>query len=111
MIIIKITAIIITMIKNNNNPVDGVHGAHGEHKQGACSSVSDQAGVKQLATGSKSPVNNGQEAAHTRHLSNNGLFVISTNNVAEPKNTEQKWSRDEYSEVRETFYTATLFPI
>ena len=33
------------MIKNNNNPVDGVHGAHGAHKQGAFPSVSDQAGV------------------------------------------------------------------
>ena len=33
------------MIKNNNNPVDGVHGAHGVHKQGAFPSVSDQAGV------------------------------------------------------------------
>ena len=33
------------VIKNNNNPVDGVHGAHGAHKQGAFPSVSDQAGV------------------------------------------------------------------
>ena len=33
------------MIKNNNNPVDGVHGAHGAHKQGAFPSVSDQVGV------------------------------------------------------------------
>ena len=47
------------MIKNNNNPVDGVYGAHGTHKQGACPSVSYQTGVKQLATGSKSLVNNG----------------------------------------------------
>ena len=47
------------MIKNNNNPVDGVYGAHGVHKQGGCPSVSYWAGVKQLDTGSKSPVNNG----------------------------------------------------
>ena len=47
------------MIKNNNNPVDGVYGAHGVHKQGGCPSASYRAGVKQLATGSKSPVNNG----------------------------------------------------
>ena len=47
------------MIKNNNNPVDRVYGAHGVHKQGGCPSVSYRAGVKQLATGSKSPVNNG----------------------------------------------------
>ena len=33
------------MIKNNNNPVDGVHGAHGAHKEGAFPSVADQAGV------------------------------------------------------------------
>ena len=33
------------MIKNNNNPVDGVHGVHGAHKQGAFPSVSDQVGV------------------------------------------------------------------
>ena len=36
------------MIKNNNNPVDGVYNR-----------LSYQAAVKQLATGSKSLVNNG----------------------------------------------------
>ena len=35
-------------------------------KQGAHPPVSDQTGVKKLGTGSKTPVNNGQEASHTR---------------------------------------------
>ena len=37
-------------------------------KQEARPSVSDQAGLGKLATGSKTPVNKGQEAAHTRPL-------------------------------------------
>ena len=35
-------------------------------KQGVRPSVSDQAGVEKLATWSKSPINNEQEAAHTK---------------------------------------------
>ena len=79
-------------------------------KQGARPSVSDQGGVQKLATGPKSPENNGQEAAHTRLSSGNGPSVINTNNVTETKSTKQKWSRDEYSEVIESYYTATFFP-
>ena len=79
-------------------------------KQGARPSVSDQAGVEKLATGLKSLVNNGQETAHTRPLPNNGASVINTNNVTETKNTKQKWSRDEYREVIESYYTETYFP-
>ena len=79
-------------------------------KQGERPSVSDQAGVEKLATGSKSSVNNGQEAAHTRPLPSNGPPVINTNNVSETKNTKQYWSRDEYREVIESYYTATIFP-
>ena len=75
------------------------HIARRVDKQGARPSVSDQAGVEKLATGSKSPVNNRQEATHTRPLPNNGPPVINTNNVTETKNTKQKWSRDEYHEV------------
>ena len=78
-------------------------------KQGARPSVSDQAGVEKLATGSKSPVNNGQEAAHTRPLTNNDPSVISTNSVTETKNTKQKWSRDEYREVIESYFTEHCF--
>ena len=84
--------------------------ARGVDKQGARSAVSDQAGVEKLATGSKSPVNNGQEASHTRSLPNNGHPVINTNNVTETRNTKQKWSRDEYREVIESYYTVTFFP-
>ena len=36
--------------------------------------------------------------------------VINTNNVSETKNTKQKWSRNEYREVIESYYTATFFP-
>ena len=79
-------------------------------KQAALPSASDQAGVKKLATGSKSSVNNGQEAAHTRPLPNNGPSIINTNNVTKTKNTKQKSSRDEYREVIESYYTATFFP-
>ena len=68
------------------------HIARRVDKQGARPSVSDQAGVEKLATGSKSPVNNGQEVAHTRPLPNNGPPVINTNNVTETKNTKQNWS-------------------
>ena len=60
-------------------------------KKGACSSLFDQAGVEMLATGSKSPVNSGQEAAHTKPSPNNDPSVINTNNVTETKNTKQKW--------------------
>ena len=86
------------------------HIARRVDKQGARASVSDQAGVEKLATGSKFPVNNGQEAGHTRPLPNNGPSVLNTNNVTETKNTKQKWSRDEYREVIESYYTSTFFP-
>ena len=59
-------------------------------KQGARTSVSDQFGVEKLIIGSKTAVNNGQEAAHTRPSPNNGHSVINTNNVAETKqNTKE----------------------
>ena len=38
------------------------------NKQGAHLSVSDQAGIENLATGLKSPVSHGQEAAHYQAL-------------------------------------------
>ena len=79
-------------------------------KHGARPSVSDQVWVEKLATESKFPVNNGQEAAHTRPWLNNGPSVINTNNITEAKNTKQKWSWDEYREVIESYYTATFFP-
>ena len=79
-------------------------------KQGAHPSVSKQAGLEKLATGSKSPVINGQEAANTRPLPNNGPSAINTNNVTETKNTKQKWSRDEYCAVIESYYTVTFIP-
>ena len=72
--------------------------------------MSDQPGVEKLATGSKTPVNNRQEVAHTRSSSNNGPFIINTNNATKSKNTKQKWNREEYREVIESYYTATFFP-
>ena len=72
--------------------------------------VSDQLEVEKLATGSKSPVNNGQQAAHTKPSSNNGPSVINANNVTKTKNIKQKWTRDEYREVIESYYTGTFFP-
>ena len=45
-------------------------------KHGVLPSVSDQAAVEKLAPGPKSPVNNGQEAAHTRPLPNNGPQIM-----------------------------------
>ena len=78
-------------------------------KQGVRPTLSDQSGIEKLATGSKSPVNNGQEAAHTRPLPINSPPVINTNNVTETKNTKQKRSRDEYREVIELYYAATFF--
>ena len=83
---------------------------HRVDKQGAGPSVSHRAGVKKLASGSKSPVNNGLEASHTRPLPINGPRVINTNNVTKTKNTKQKRSRDEYRELIESYYTATFFP-
>ena len=73
-------------------------------------SVFDQAVVEKLVTRSKSPVNNGQEAAHTRPSPSNGPSVINTNNITETKNTKQKRSQDEYCEAIESYYTATFFP-
>ena len=58
------------------------HIARRVDKQGLCSSLSNQVGVKQLATGSQSPVNNEQEAVQTSLLSNNGVNI---NNVTETK--------------------------
>ena len=72
--------------------------------------MSDQTRVKKLATGSKSPVNIGQEVVHTSSLPNNCLSVINTNNFTEPKNSKQEWSRDEYREVIKSYYTARFFP-
>ena len=66
--------------------------------------------IEKLATGSKSPVNNGQEAAHTRSSPINDHSITNTNNVTETKNTKQKWSRDEYREVIESYCTAIFFP-
>ena len=68
-------------------------------KQGVRPSLFNQAGFEKLVTGSKSPVNNGQEAVHTRPSLNNAPFAINTNNVTKTKNTKQKWSRDKYHEV------------
>ena len=86
------------------------HIAHRVDKQGARPSVSNQAWFKKLATGSKSPINNGQEGSHTRPLLNNGPSIINTKNITKNKNTEQKWSYDEYHEVIVSYYTATFFP-
>ena len=72
--------------------------------------MSDQTRVKKLATGSKSPVNIGQEVVHTSSLPKNCLSVINTNNFTEPKNSKQEWSRDEYREVIKSYYTARFFP-
>ena len=66
------------------------HIAHRVDKQGGRPSVSDQAGVEKLATGSKSPVNNWQEAAHNRPSPNNCLSVINTNNVTKTKKKKNK---------------------
>ena len=70
--------------------------------------MSNQPGVEKLVTGLKSLVNNGQETAHARLSPKNGPFVINTNNVTETKNAKQKWSRDEYRDVIESYYTATF---
>ena len=43
-------------------------------------------------------------------MPNNCPSVINTNNVTETKNNKQKWSRGEYREVIESYYTATFFP-
>ena len=92
-----------------STPNKSCHIARRVDKQGACPSVYDQTGFEKLAAGSKSPVNNGQEATHTRTLPYNGPPVISTNNVPETKNTKQKWSQNEYREVIESYYTVTFF--
>ena len=73
-------------------------------------SVSNQAGAEKLATGSKSTTNNGQEAAHTRSSPDNGPSVINTTKVTDNKSTKQKWARDEYREVIESYYNTTFFP-
>ena len=78
-------------------------------KQRQRPSVSNQAGVEKLASGSKTPVNNGQEAAHTRPSPSNAPSVINSNNVTETKNTKQKCTQDEYHEVIESYYTAAFF--
>ena len=68
------------------------HIARHVDKQAVRPSVSDQAGVEKLATGSKSPVNNWQEAAHNRPSPNNCLSVLNTNNVT--KTTKPKTKVD-----------------
>ena len=65
------------------------HVAGGMNKQRARPSVFDQALVKKIDTGSKTLVNNRQETAHTRSWSNNGPFLINTNNFTKTKNTKQ----------------------
>ena len=87
-----------------------MHIARCVDKQGARPSMSDQAGVEKLADGSKSPVNIGQEAAHTSPLPSNDPSAINTNNDTETKNIKQKWNGNEYCEVIEPYYTATFFP-
>ena len=54
--------------------------------------------------------NNNNNNKNTRPLPNNGPSVINTNNVTKTKDIKQKWSRDEYPEFIESYYTATFFP-
>ena len=105
----KLTAINIIRRSTRNKLF---HIARHVNKQGVLPSVSDQAGVEMVVTGLKSPVNNGQETAHTRLSPNNGPSVINTKNVTKTKKKQkqkQKWSRDEYREVIEPYYTAIFF--
>ena len=62
---LKLTAINIMRRSIRNK---SCHIARDVNKQGARPSVSDQAGIENLATGLKSPVNHGQEAAHYQAL-------------------------------------------
>ena len=72
-------------------------------KQGPRSPVGDQAGIEKYATGTNS-TQNALEDHHTEDIPH----------VAPPQNStkasRQKWSREEYKEVMEAFYTASLNP-
>ena len=75
---LKLTAINIMRRSTRNK---SCHITRRVDQQRAHPSVSDQAGVEKLFTGSKTPVNHRQKHTHTRTTPNIGSSVINTNNV------------------------------
>ena len=75
--------LLLVLVKLENHCHKSCQIARRVDKQGVRPSVSNQARVEKLVTGSKSPVNNGQEAGYTRRSPNNGPSVINTNTNTE----------------------------
>ena len=71
--------LLLVLVKLENHCHKSCQNPRHVDKQGVRSSVSNQARVEKLVTGSKSRVNNGQEAGYTRRSPNNGPSAINTN--------------------------------
>ena len=75
-------------------------------KKGPRPLASNQAGIEKSATGTNSPRND-VEGSHPEDTSNSGSL-----HPRNPKSkvTRQKWSKEEYIDVIEAFYNATINP-
>ena len=69
--------------------------------------MGNQAGIEKYATGTNS-TQNAPEDDHTEDIPQRGPHVAPPQNPT--KASRQKWSREEYKEVMEAFYTASLNP-
>ena len=77
-------------------------------KQGPRSSEGAQAEIEKYAIGTNSIQPKVPGDNHTEDAPHRGLLSINTTNPS--KRTRQKWTRDEYKDVMEAYYDATLNP-
>ena len=80
---------------------------HAVH-QGARPSSSNQGEVEKSATGRNLPNTDVLEDLREEPTAQSGL--LNTNIKNPPKGTRQKWSREEYKEVMESYYLAKIKP-
>ena len=77
-------------------------------KQGPRSPARNQAGIEKYATGTNSPQNKVPEENHAEDTPQRGLLPTTTENP--PRRTRKKWTRDEYKEIMEAYYTSIIRP-
>ena len=68
--------------------------------------MENQARIKKYATGTNSPQLIAPEDNHAEETPHSGL--LSDNNKSPSKRTRQKWTQEEYKEIMEAYYAATL---
>ena len=81
------------------------HHGHAD-KQGPQSSMENQAEIETYATGTNSPQQDAPEDNHAEEAPNSGLLSANSKNPS--KGIRQKWTQEEYKEIREAYYATTL---